>query len=108
MLDWITYEIPWWLWMAPLVGMAVAIFVAVFRMLGLKAALSAVVAFASAASFGIASLRGRQAGWKDREDADRRKAREIADRINSARNRARDDRRNRPDELFDDDGFRRD
>jgi hypothetical protein len=59
MLEWLAYQLPWWVWIA-----AAAVVVAVvYRFFGLRNALAAAGALAGA----IFLNRARQQGWKDRE-----------------------------------------
>jgi hypothetical protein len=71
--DWLTYSIPWWVW---LIAVAIGVF-ALQRLFGLRNALIA-GAFALA---GLLQLRARQQGWKDRNsELDAERARSMRDR----------------------------
>lgn len=105
LLDWFDFGLPWWVWTAPAVAGVVAIFIAVSRVFGVR---NAIVAAAVAAAYAVSELsrkRGRQEGWKERIDREKRDAEEIVRRAESARNRAG---AADPERLRDDDGFRRD
>lgn len=98
------YGIPWWLWSAPAAVGGVGIFLAVSRFLSWRTAMSTTLAFVAMAAIGLASARGRQAGWKDRIKKENRDADRLIKRANDARARAR---KRHPDRLYDDDGFKR-
>lgn len=107
MLDWFLYQVPWWVWAAPLVGVSVAALVAVTRLFGLRAAVSAAVAALAAGGGFLSILRARQQGYEDRKRKDAENAKAMVDRINEARARSADRRRRAPDRLYEDDGFKR-
>lgn len=102
--EWFGYDLPWWIWVAPSVGGAIALFLVASRLIGWRNALLAVAAYAVAAVAILSRLRGRQEGWEDRARKDARDAEKLVERIK----KARDDARTRPaDKLRDDDGFKR-
>ncbi|MFC3724422.1 hypothetical protein [Neoaquamicrobium sediminum] len=108
MFDWlresVIYSTPWWVWAAPAIGAGAAMLVTVSRVVGLRNALLAGVAYAVVVLTAMSHLRGRQAGWEDRARKDARDAEKLVQRIKNARrnNAARPAGR-----LRDDDGYKR-
>lgn len=98
MIEWLIYAVPWWVWAA--VGLTVAL--VIHQTFGFKAAAVAVVV----AIAGVFQARARQQGWKDAQARGERDARAIIERANEVRRDA--DLRNAGDRLREDDGYRRD
>lgn len=97
-MNWLTYNLPIEVWVIGGLGLVFT----VWRFFGLQNAIGAIIAFL----LFIANVKGRQEGWKSREQ----KGRDDANKsIRDARNaRADSDRLNSdPERLRDDDGFKR-
>lgn len=104
MWDWLTYDVPWWVWAFPLAGGAAAGFISLSRVMGWRNALVAVVTATAAATASLSRLRGRQEGWKARVKKDTRDAEKLVEKIKRAR---RDSAARDPERLRDDDGYKR-
>ena len=110
MIEWMrelfVYDIPWWLWTAPMAATGLAVFLFVNRSFGFRNALMAAGTFLAAAVVAMSYKRGRQHGWDDRRAKESRDAEELVNRIKRARHTART-RNADPERLRDDDGFKR-
>ena len=104
-VEWLDFGLPWEFWLAPAVVGAVAVFIAVCRVFGVRSALGAAGAFGAISLLIITRQRGRQEGWNKRIEKEERDAAETIQRAEKARRTADASPAGR---LRDDDGFRRD
>lgn len=102
--DFFGYSVPWWMWGIPSIAVAGALFVAVSRMFGFRAGLTAAVGFMAAAAVALSHRKGKQSGWEDRKDRERRDTAAAIERGVDARNKSLGAD---PKRLRDDDGFKR-
>lgn len=102
--EFIGYQVPWYVWTAPTVAGAVALFIVTSRALGWRNAAAVVGGYLAAVAVVLSRLRGRQEGWEARVRKDTRDAEKLVERIKNAR---RDAATRDPERLRDDDGFKR-
>ncbi|ERP95709.1 hypothetical protein Q669_29515 [Labrenzia sp. C1B10] len=102
--DFLSYDLPWWSWSIPSIGAAVGLYLLAARYLGFRNAAYAALTAIAVLAVAIARQRWKQQGWSDRGEREVRNAEKLRNRAERARDRVNDD----PDELFRDDGFRRD
>jgi hypothetical protein len=103
-IELLTYTIPWWIWLAPLVGVALGVVTVAMRFGGLRNGLMVAAGLGVAVLTVLSHWRGRQKGWHERGQKGLRDAQRFREKADDARRRVRDLPAER---LRDDDGFRR-
>jgi len=98
--NWIIYSVPWWVW--TILGLIIVGAVQYFW--GWQKALAALGVVAAVVLLG----RSRQQGWEDKVKADLRAADKLIGRAVEARAKAEAEAAKHPENIRDDDGFRRD
>lgn len=110
MLDWLIYQVPWWMW----AGLALLLYAAGLYVAAAFFGWQRVRPFALpviAVIGAIAMLqRSRQQGWEDKVKKDLKAADKLIDRAAETRRRAEAEiaAQQKKGKLRDDDGFRRD
>lgn len=107
MLDWLIYQVPWWVW----AGLALAIYAAGLYVAAAFFGWQRVRPFALPVLAVIGALsmvgRSRQQGWQDKVDRDLKAADKLIDRAARTRAKAEADAR-QPGKLREKDEFMRD
>lgn len=109
MLDWLIYQVPWWMW----AGLALLLYAAGLYVAAAIFGWQRVRPFALpilAVIGAVAALqRSRQKGWQDKVNADMRAADKLIERARRTREKAEADiaKQKQKGTLRDDDGFRR-
>lgn len=108
MLEWLLYQVPWWVWaIIAAVIYAAALFVAamVFGWQRVRPfALPILIVLGAVAALG----RARQQGWQDKVKKDLKATDRFIERATRTREKKEAEMRDNPDKVIEDDGFRRD
>ena len=107
-LDFVSFDVPWWVWTAPSLAVGLAIYLMVARTFGFRASTYVAAAYGFLAVLALVDRRGKQRGWRLRAEREKRDGEEFMERLADRRARARDSIADDPTGLYDDDGFRRD
>lgn len=100
-MDILNYAIPWWIWSLAGPALAIALFLVIARLFGIRYGVWAAAAVVGLLQFYAALQRARQQGYEDRDRIGRKNDDEAIAKGIAARNDARADG-------VRDDGFRRD
>lgn len=107
MRELITYYVTWWAWGIPALAIIVGTFTWLARLFGVRNALIGAGTLAFGIILKLAETKGRQSGWKDREEHERKKTKKAKETIEDAFIRANNSINSNPDRLRESDGHRR-
>jgi hypothetical protein len=106
--DVLVHIVPWWVQLALAVGVLAALFLLAVKVFGWERVRPFVLPAFAVVGAGVLLSRARQKGWQDKIAADIKAADKLIATATKARAEAERKQREHPEDLRDDDGFRRD